>query len=436
MSHLQEGDRAGICILQDPYASIYVEVKDGQRQIVWQQDQLTQNSNFTPATKTASVAVDSIVYLRAAVSYSTSKTDFYYSLDNQTFTKLGQQTSLGFNLSVFVGARFGLFCYATNEAVGDGSPVASGYADFDWFSTEDSFDEATYYPADFEGFNEDMLTLEKIALEGSDFEVMVGNNAPLTITATYRDGHTANVAAQARYTVDEEGIIEIRDGRIRGLSEGTAHVHVSYTDPLGNEQTASFAVRSTFFPFGAEYINTSLFGQGKYTESTHTFRPGQWGQMGWEYPNGADMSAYKYLVIKLKATSSQSHLNIFTEGSIWSSCCATADFGSKKQIVVNLQTAKYTDGDKKGQKLDTKNIRIVCFWGTGGQDIKVDDIYLTNNDDYTPNSIELVTSYPSPLTPYLYDLQGRRIDNSQSSILHSSLKKGIYIKNGKKIIKK
>ena len=57
--------------------------------------------------------LDSVVYLRASVDYSTSKTRFYYSLDNATYTQLGGETTLGFNLTVFVGARFGLFCYNT-----------------------------------------------------------------------------------------------------------------------------------------------------------------------------------------------------------------------------------------------------------------------------------------------------------------------------------
>jgi len=196
---------------------------------------------------------------------------------------------------------------------------------------------------------------------------------------------------------------------------------------MGNEQSLTFTVRSTFFPFDKQYINTSLFSQGTYTEKTHTFRPGQWGQMGWEYPNGADFSDYKYLVIKLSATSSSSHLNIFTENSIWSPNYSTADFGSKTQIVVNLQTAKYTsDGDKKGQALDTKNIRIVCFWGNGNQDIKVKDIYLTNNSDYSPNSIETVRLMPVG-DGRVYDLQGRRVNSG-------ALEKGVYIKDGKKIM--
>jgi hypothetical protein len=51
---------------------------------------------------------------------------------------------------------------------------------------------------------------------------------------------------------------------------------------------------------------------------------------------------------------------------------------------VDLETAKYTsDGNKKGQPLDTKNVRIVSFWGNGNQYIMVTDMYLTNNSDYS-----------------------------------------------------
>ena len=164
VSHLQEGDRAGICILQDPYAAIAVEVKDGKKQIVWWQDQLTTNSGFTPSEKVAKKEVGDIVYLRAAVTYGTSKTQFYYSLDNQTFTKLGGQTSLGFNLSVFVGARFGLFCYNTQPSTLN-SQLEQGYADFDWFSTEASFDEDAYYGSAFEGYS-DAPTVNSITVDG------------------------------------------------------------------------------------------------------------------------------------------------------------------------------------------------------------------------------------------------------------------------------
>lgn len=421
-SKLAEGDRAGICIFQDPYAYLAVEKKNGKLQLVWRQDQLRTNDDFTPDEQVLeTVAVKDTIYLRAAI-YKSGKACFYYSTDNKTFTKTGKETVLSFNLSVFVGARYGLFCMATE----DGS---DGYADFDWFSTEESYDEATYYPAEFTGFSEDMLTAESLTLSATASELMVGNSGQLDVTATFRDGHSENVAAQARYETDSDGIIEIRNGRIYGITEGSANVSVYYTDPLGHELTQQFTVRSTFFPFGKQFIKTDFFANGTYTESTHTFRPGQWGQMGWEYPNGADMSAYKYLVIKLSSASSSSHLNIFTQNSIWSPCHSTADFGSKTQIVVNLQTAKYTnDSDKKGQALDTKDIHIVAFWGNGNQDIKVNDMYLTNNSDYSkPTAIEGILT-DTPVSDAIYDLQGRSLPSD------IRLKPGLYIVNGKKTV--
>ncbi|MBR5394158.1 MAG: family 43 glycosylhydrolase [Bacteroidaceae bacterium] len=428
--NLQEGDRAGICILQDPYAAIALEVKDGKQQLVWWQDTLRVDNSFTPTQQTQEIKTDSIIYLRAAITYGTSKTQFSYSLDNKTYTNLGDQTTLKYSLTVFVGARFGLFCYNTK----DGS---NGYADFDWFSTEDKYDESRFFPDTFEGYNADMLTAEKIELDAEEVEVMVGNSKPIKLTATFADGHTEDVATKASYLMDREGIVTFMNGIARGLGEGFTDVTVIYTDPLGNELRSAFKVSSAFFPFGAEFINTSLFSEGTYNERSRIFKPGQYGQMGWEYPSGADMSGYKYLVLNLKKTASGAHINVFTSNSIWGDCCATPDFGSKKQIVLDLRTATYTSGERTGEPLDTKNVRIISFW-SNKVSIVVDDMYLTNNEDYTREKgtgIEEIQNSEFRIqneADAIYDLSGRRV-NSQSSIHNAQLPKGIYIVNGKKV---
>ena len=421
--NLHEGDVAGICIFQDPYAMLSVQVKDGKKQIVWKQDTLHTVSNFSSSEQCLDVQIDSVVYLRASVNYSSSKTQFYYSLDNRTYQPIGGETTLSFNLSVFVGARFGLYCYATKEG-------STGYADFDWFSTEDHFDEGNFYPVDFEGYSAEMLTAESMALtSGEEMEIMIGNRTPIELLVTFRDGHTENMASQAKYSVDGVGVIEIQNGQVNGLGEGVANVTATYCDLMGNELSTTFQVRSTFFPFAKEYINTSLFATGVYTESSRTFKPGQWGQMGWEYSNGADMSGYKYLVIKLKkAQNCNAHLNLFTTNSIWGNCCASADFGSKNRIVVNLQTAKYTSGDLTGKPLDTKNIRIVSFWANGNGTIVVDDMYLTNNSDY---------SRPSMIEDVIMDVQMEEGDGLYYNLLGQPVMnptKGFYIFNGKKVV--
>ena len=413
VSHLQEGDRAGICIFQDPYAYIAVEKKNGKCRLVWRQDQLRTNDGFTPKETTKEVDMTDVIYLRATMNYNDSKTKFQYSVDNKKFGTLGEQTTLNFNLTVFVGARFGLFCYATQEN------EARGYADFDWISTEDSWDEADDDPTAVPSYPTEMLTAEKIELPSDNLEMMIGNSSTLPLTATFLDGRTENVASQTSYVISNNDCIKIAQGRLFGLKEGQAQVNAVYTDPVGQQFETAFNVRSTFFPFSAQYIKTDFYGNGKYTEETHTFRPGQYGQMGWEYANGADMSAYKYLVIKLAATSSDSHLNIFTENSIWSDGFETPNFGSSTQVVVKLNTAK----TKNGVKLNTKNIRIVAFWGMGNKDITVENIYLTNNDDYSPTAIQDVNRETGTNNLY-YDLQGRKVN--------TPLKKGLYIVNGEK----
>ena len=434
VSNMQEGDHAGICIFQDPYAMLAVQVKEGKKQLVWRQDTLRVHDDFTPKEQVQTVDVDSIVYLRATVSYSTSKTQFYYSLDNVTYKPIGDETTLGFSLTVFVGARFGIFCYATRED-------SAGYVDFDWFSTEKEYDESFYFPDTFEGYNQDMLTAESLELEKDSYEVLVGSSTPFSLKATFRDGHTEDVAAQAIITPNIDNVVSAARGKLRGLKEGSVNVVVSYKDPMGNLLSTECSVRSSFFPWGSEFVTTNFFAEGSYIEKTHIFKPGQYGQMGWQYTEGGDWSDYKYLVINFTRvhTCGDAHLNIFTDNSIWGDCYSSPSFGSKKQIVINLQEAKYTSGDKTGESLDLKNIHIVSFWGNNGKGaISVNDMYLTNKDDYSRDDTDAIQAIETiPALVDVYGINGVCL-RQQVEAKHAlqGLSRGIYIVDGKKCIVK
>ena len=132
---LKEGDRAGICIFQDPYAMLCVEKTKKGYQLLWKQEKVRNaGRDFTPTEKTQTIKPKKgIIYLRGAIKFKEDKARFYYSLDNKTWEPFGGETHQTFNLTVFVGSRFGLFCYATKQL--------GGYADFDWFSTEETFNE-------------------------------------------------------------------------------------------------------------------------------------------------------------------------------------------------------------------------------------------------------------------------------------------------------
>ena len=95
---------------------------------------------------------------------------------------------------------------------------------------------------------------------------------------------------------------------------------------------------------------------------------------------------------------------------------------------MNLQTAKYTSGDLTGKPLDTKNIRIVSFWANGNGTIVVDDMYLTNNSDY---------SRPSMIEDVIMDVQMEEGDGLYYNLLGQPVMnptKGFYILNGKKVV--
>jgi beta-xylosidase len=119
VSKMKDGDVTGVAVFQDPYA--YIAVKQ------------TNNSKYITMVNNGQ-AIDSIVtntsviYLRSIASNSTGKAKFEYSFDNKTFTPLGDELSMRFNLKIFTGNKFCLFNYATKET--------GGYVDFDWFRME------------------------------------------------------------------------------------------------------------------------------------------------------------------------------------------------------------------------------------------------------------------------------------------------------------
>ena len=74
------------------------------------------------------------VYLKIEYHFNTGNTradtaDFYYSLDGQSWTKIGKQLKISFSTSTtFMGTRTWLTNYATSEA--------GGYVDFDYYKAD------------------------------------------------------------------------------------------------------------------------------------------------------------------------------------------------------------------------------------------------------------------------------------------------------------
>ena len=116
---MQDGDIAGLAVFQDPYAFIAIKKVKGKSYVM-----MVNNGNVIDSV----LINQSTVYLKTVASNTTGKASFAYSFNNKTFTTLGNELSMRFNLKIFTGNKFCLFNYATK--------ATGGYVDFDWFSVK------------------------------------------------------------------------------------------------------------------------------------------------------------------------------------------------------------------------------------------------------------------------------------------------------------
>ena len=415
INHMVEGDVAGLTVFQNPYAFIGIKVINGVKNII----------QLNSGTKTQQVGVaipDSVVYLRAIANYATSQAVFYYSTDNKTYTQAGS-LNMQYNLSVFVGNRFGIFNYATT--------ATGGYVDVDWFTTEKDFSEDTFFDNSFTGYSENALTLNKLTTDNTTINLLTGSSQSFTITAVYEDGHTGDVTLSATYTNSNPAVLSIKNGLLIAKANGDATITVSYQGGMGEAKSLTLNVHSTFFPLTNNLFNPSIYGAGTFDESTGTLVTGQWGFGGWSYSSGIDLSGYKYLVAKLGANNTSSiSFRIFDENNYWGGA-AQYDFGTKRIVVATLANMIKTGTTK----IDPSHIYIVGFWSSGNKPIVIENVYLTNSDTYEPMGIkEVLYNDPNEIVD-VYTIMGIKIlSQIKREQAIKELSNGLYIVGKEKII--
>lgn len=117
VSHMRDGDVAGLAAFQNQYSFVGIKMEDGAEQ---ERVELTQDR----------------VYLKVNCDYRENKKSsqtwrmkdeayFYYSLDGENWTQLGDALKMSYDWPDFMGYRFGLFYYSTL--------TRGGYVDFDYF---------------------------------------------------------------------------------------------------------------------------------------------------------------------------------------------------------------------------------------------------------------------------------------------------------------
>lgn len=418
IDQMHEGDVAGLAVFQDPYAFIGVKVTNGHKRLLL---------SINGTEQTGCDLTDSIIYLRAIADYKTSETQLYYSLDNETYSPFGPIFMMDYKLSVFVGNRFCLFNYATG--------TTGGYVDIDWFSTEKDFMEDTFYDNSFVGYTQEALTLTDLIVEGGDVELLTGGNTGFTVTAVYANGRTEDVTLGATYSNPRPDIVQIVNGNILADADGQTSISVTYQGELGDPITRRFNVTSSTFPLTNSLFNPSIWTSGTFDELTKTLKTGQYGFGGWKYSAGIDVSAYKYLVVKLASPGGcGASFRLFDSNNYWSDP-ASFDLVNQTQLVVNLATMK----NGAAAAVSPTHLYIVGFWSYGSCAIQLDKVYLTNSDDYSiPTGIDEIpmSGWDENEQVDVYNLMGvkLRTDVIRKNAL-SGLPTGVYIVGDRKVVK-
>ncbi|WP_324671226.1 glycoside hydrolase 43 family protein [Hymenobacter sp. GOD-10R] len=126
VSHLKDGDFAGLALLQKRYGLVGVDYRNGAKSIV-----MISAQSERPVELQRLPLTQNTVYFKAECDFTERKdvATFFYSLDGKTWKAIGGPLKMTYTLPHFMGYRFGLFNYATKNP--------GGYADFDYFRIAD-----------------------------------------------------------------------------------------------------------------------------------------------------------------------------------------------------------------------------------------------------------------------------------------------------------
>lgn len=118
LSHMKDGDHAGLSAFCSEYGAISVVQEKGRKYLVMI-DRDVEKARIPLHTNR--------VYLKMDCDFTTDDAIFSYSLDDKTWTPLGDKFHMIFSVVHFTGNKFAIFNYATQ--------TPGGYVDVDFSDT-------------------------------------------------------------------------------------------------------------------------------------------------------------------------------------------------------------------------------------------------------------------------------------------------------------
>ena len=248
----------------------------------------------------------------------------------------------------------------------------------------------------------------------------------IPVIATYQDGHEEDVSAQMVY--ESNDIPFDATGLVPAAGEYEGQVLATHTDFSRKQTQVDMELSVRYFPMDETCLRP-LLGTASFNQDEHSLQLKANSGIGWVYDGGADMSAFKYLVVKLaEQQTCGAHLRLFGQTDDFSKTYATGPIGTK--TLVGIKLASLNAG---GKKLKPSEIRAIGFFANREGTLQIENIYLTNNDDFTPDAIlPLMPNLTSPNLP-VYDLRGIRVGTEADL---NRLPRGVYVMDGKKVIRR
>lgn len=410
ISQMQEGDVAGLAVFQNPYSFIGVKMENGKKRIFSQRCTFNNHQHEVAETKYGDEVTADVIYLRAVVNFgdNVNTCKYFYSYDNMQWMQAGVEMKMGYTLDYFVGQRFYLFNFATQEL--------GGYVDIDWFSTEPEYTEEMFYaPGTLKTYTEDDITMVSFTCDVTDVTMLTGSSKPLHIVITTKSGLVQDVTPDCKYQISNPDVAAIKNGSIVALMDGECTIIATYTDLMGNSESAEIHVTASTFPLTAEGFNPSISGTGKYVASTHALTTSQNGFGGWQYDSGLDLSAYNYLVVKFKRSAYCSPVFRIYDKNDYGAAHYQYEMKTKKSLVIDLHDMKTSNG----ATVDPSHIYMVGFSSNGSSAISIETVFLSmDGENPISTDIQVMPSVTEAnvISTEVFSVDGRQIARPEKGI--------------------
>ena len=258
-SGMKAGDYAGLSAFQFKYGNVGVYVADdGSKKIYMANNGGYSNSatvgdSYNNIVEQTNLSGNEI-YLKVdflfntvdssgSSSYNIDKANFYYSYDGTNWTKIGEELSMVYSLTLFTGYRSGIYSYATK--------TTGGYADIDYFDYERAdWNTATviepneygwYFVDGFEGDTCSWESRGAASIQTSGRTAYVGSEALLVQNRTAAWNGAYKTLNPRAFVPGNEYSFSVNVTYFDGAATDQFYLKLEYTDANGDTQYATIA---------------------------------------------------------------------------------------------------------------------------------------------------------------------------------------------------